>query len=609
MITEQQAYDILADKIKKHKDHANVSMKRKSGRPEYYEGYNKVCDEYESIRVHSVAGVIPEKLFAKRSPNATEQEWNYAKDNYQQTSNLPVFMDFVSTVSRAFNDGNWSVEYKKDNTNIESYQEYVEGEVPTYYSVENYIRHVLPANKMRDAMGVTVVKPKISYKLDGSGEYLIEDDQELRKPEIFYFECPHVWSNEDEEYFVIKTNRYCKCDDGKEGFIIWVVDDVNFYVFHQTGKQADWSFVLKETIPHNSDTIPVQRLKGVPVIHDNHLFWQSQFLFAVPALNSVVLDESYLQISKYKVGYPTRIIAANICEFVDAKTQDNCINGYLGIPGSELYRKCPACDGTGSRTRLSPQAELLLKPGTRENNYQSEDVDKVLKYVSPPVEAMDLLRREISTQLYQARAILHLKSEGTPDSGENVVESANQNKSLNAFIKPISDQMFSLYEWILEVMAAQIYPENPPEVTVIFPQSFEFLTDKDYLFLIKEAQASGAPPFVIHALIWKYLSSIFYTDMEAAKVADLIMKTDRLVTLTTNEIQQGILNKTIEPWEKILHDSAIQFVMELQSEASFWKDNTDRVTLLINKAKEKSDIIKAASNTGTGVPAFNQPAI
>src|SRR5690349_18038973 len=126
ILTEEQAYLILKQKIDIHKDYQTISPSgRKHKLPEYYEGYNKVVEEYESIRVHSVAGVFPEKLMGERSPNQTKEEYEYAKANYQQTSNLPVFMDSVNTIQRSFNDGNWSIKYDNEKETSESYERYV----------------------------------------------------------------------------------------------------------------------------------------------------------------------------------------------------------------------------------------------------------------------------------------------------------------------------------------------------------------------------------------------------------------------------------------------------------------------------------------------------
>lgn len=609
ILTEEQAYLILKDKIEIHKSKQgfNAQSQDKNKRPEYYDGYNMVCDEYESIRVHSVAGVFPERLMGERSPNQTKEEYEYAKGNYQQTSNLPVFMDSVNTIQRSFNDGNWSIKYAKDVENDEDYEEYVTKDVPVYRSVENYIRYVLPGNKMRDAMGVTVIKPKIAYKKT-SEDLMVEDDQTLRKPEILYYTSPCVWSNNDEDYFVIKTNEHTNLEDKKRGLVIWIVDEVNFFVFHQKKTEGDWYFELFDVIPHASESIPVKRLMGVPLVHENRLFWQSPFLFCVPALNSVVLDESYLQISKYKVGYPTRIIAANICDFTD-NDGNNCIEGKL-LLGTDKQKICPKCLGKGHLSRLSPQAEILVKPGTRENNYQGEDINNVIKYVSPDTEPMRMLREEINSNLKHARAIMHLKAEGEIEAGENVVESANKNKSLNAFIKPISDQMFDIYEWCLEIIGMQRYGSEYPKPIVISPQSFDFLTDEDYLVLIKQAQDASAPSFVIQSLIWKYLSAIFYTDLDAAKITSLIMQADRLITLPTNDINTGLINKTIEPWEKILHDSSINLVIDLQqTNDTFWKEATTdvmRKQMLIDLAKQRAADIKANTSTTPLIPAFTE---
>lgn len=611
-MTSEESAILLKQKIDIYKE-AHASGKKEM--PCFFDGYKELVEDYEDIRSHSVKGVFPHKIFRERSPHQTDQEFNFVKNNYQQTANLPLFMDTVSSVSRAFNEVDSFVKYKETGTKVgDDYMEYVTSGVPLYHSVENYVVHVVPSNKLRDAMGVTVVKPKrpLTIAQTEQGEEIREDDQELRTPEIFYIPTPNIWSEPNKPYYILKTNEKSIVEEnGKKsrtGLVCWVVDDENFHIYAQTGNKADYIFQLIDSFEHNSGEVPVKRFMGIPVINEyGELVYQSPFLYAVPALNVVVLDQSYLQISKDKTAFPVQVMIGNECDFIDPGTNSQCFGGvitYHNSEGHETQKQCTKCKGTGMKTRLSPQGTLLLRGRTRENP-EGEKVSDALTYVSPETHTMEFLEKQIQSKLSEARNILHLKTDNK-ETGENVIESGANAKALTAFIKPISDQMYNLYEWILNIMGMQRYGEAYPKPDVIYPKSFEFLTEEDYLILIKQAQEAGAPPFVIHSLIWKYLSSIFYTDTQAAQISELIMVSDRLITLTTNEIQQGLLNKNIEPWEKILHDSAIKFVLELQKENnSFWADGTNRTQALIDKAKLRASEIKAATTIIPAIPPFN----
>ena len=78
--------------------------------PNYYTGYLEAVSNFEHIRVHGEKGVFPEHLFVKAAPNQEEEEFNYAKENYKQTT-LPVFTDFINTINRSFTDPAAGVTY------------------------------------------------------------------------------------------------------------------------------------------------------------------------------------------------------------------------------------------------------------------------------------------------------------------------------------------------------------------------------------------------------------------------------------------------------------------------------------------------------------------
>ncbi len=572
--------------------------------PEFYEGYNELCKDYYAIQNHSVKGVFPAQLFRKRSPNQTEEEYLYIKENYKQTT-LPVYKDFVSSIQRAFNDNNWSVEYAQDHKNAKDYREYVESGIPRYYSVENYIRHITPGIKLRDAMGVTVIKPTIPLKRTGTE--IKEDDQQLRRPEIYYFQTPLIWGFEYDKYYLILSHEKSIVKNGgqpkRSGLVFWFVDEVFFYKFEQVGdtSSAKWKFELTETLEHKSGSLPVSPFRGVPVINSHgQLVYQSEFLYSVDALDLVTLDQSNLQISKNKCVYPTQVMIGNECDFIDLNTNDRCINGYMGIEGTANYRQCQKCKGSGLKSRISPMGTLLLRAKSRENP-DAETIDNALKYVSPEITTLEFLRKEIFENFKTARSILHLKVTETNGTGENPIESGSNQKALYAFIKPISDQMFNLYEWILDMIGMQRYGEDYPNPKVLYPKSFEFLTDEDYLMMIQKATEANAPPFVLYNLMWKYFTSIYYSDSESVRMTNLLMKTDRLIALSNADIQNALLNDTAAAYEKILHESGINFIIDLeQSDEKFWeKDFEDQQQLLIEKAKAKAnDVNPALIQTG-----------
>ena len=78
-----------------------------------------------------------------------------------------------------FGDGNWSITYKDENIDLVknglSFKDYVEKGLPTYNSLENFIKFVLPSIKTIDANGYLCVRPKeIDYIEDEEGNLVID---------------------------------------------------------------------------------------------------------------------------------------------------------------------------------------------------------------------------------------------------------------------------------------------------------------------------------------------------------------------------------------------------------------------------------------------------
>src|SRR5210317_1180095 len=170
MLSETEIIQILNERVvpvlKKR------TSKGKESNTEYYEGYNKFNKWRNDIRVHAETGVFPAELLSKRSPNTTPDEWQYIIDNYKQVT-MPMAMDYLATIGRAWSDNNWSIDYKGK----ESFQEYVDKEVidtSLKMSVEQYFKSVFPYVKMIDSMGCIVIKPyKIPTVLNSDGELVI----------------------------------------------------------------------------------------------------------------------------------------------------------------------------------------------------------------------------------------------------------------------------------------------------------------------------------------------------------------------------------------------------------------------------------------------------
>jgi hypothetical protein len=597
----------------------NYISKRKVGvlpYPEYWDGYNFAAMLYDSILPHARADVYPEHLLSVRAPNQTDAQAEYIKANYKP-STLNVFEDFRSTISRAFADQNWSIKYNAETDERfreDTFQHFVNNEIEKFGSLESFIKSLLPTLKLIDPNGIIAIEPE-----DFDMELVQGDSEELAlsnnliKPMPSYYSCKRIVGQElDEWYLVLDEDKSVVKNGSKSeesGIILELYDDTNIWRIEQIGKKSDFTF--SEPVlyfQHDLGYVPCKKLMGTPQMIGSELLFQSPFTTAVPLLDQVVLDESYLQMSKATSAFPFMVALGEICEFTD-REGNRCDSGQVFNAIGGGYMTCPSCSGAGVKSRFSPTGMLLVKPKTSLSEGDSGLSGDYMKFVSPPMDTLDFLRKEIDSHLAKSRQILHLPSSdstGTIGEASTATGSLNKMRALYAFVKPISDQLFSIYEFCLVTMGKMRYGEYFGGVTLVYPTSFDISTPSDYLALISEGIKAGVPPAVTYANVYNYIKAVNYTDDQSSAIYELIVNADELLLMSSADVLARIGNGTVEKWQDVLHQSAPQLIMELMRDYIPTADNptfislpmSEQVTLLreaaVSKVREVLDPIQQA---------------
>jgi len=581
--------------------------KKKEILPDFFPTYKFQVELMDGNRIHAEKGFFPEKLFKERSPNETDKEFEYRKANYKQIT-LPVFIDFVSTVSRAMHDANWSIEYAKDEEKFAefTFQDYVEKEITKFGSVEEFVKSFLIAYKLIDANGVVAVKPEALPITENDNGELVIDDTTLIEPQPFYFSSKQVVAFSEGEFALIETGEKSFVDFGgkkeKMGFVFDFYDNNAIWRIEQTGKQSDWTFSVNLFFQHNWGKLPVKKLKGIPILKDGDVVYQSPFSFAVDNLDIALLNNSNLQIATGKCAFPVPVMYGSVCDFED-ENHNRCLDGKLSIEGK--WVDCPKCNGSGLRSRVNPMGTILLKPPTREDEGDRDMKQQPLQYVAPSSEILKFLEESIDKNETKARKILHLRdSDSMAQFKDDTATSSNNDlKSTYSFIKPISDQIFSLYEFILDAIGWMRYGEDFKEPTLHFPMTFDFKTENDYLIEINNAVKVGLPPFALHKILFNYLNTIFFTEKQSMQAFNLIVSADRLFGLTRDEITIKLAKGLIANWEDILHQSAFTFIQDIvrEDESFFEKELQEQINLLVAKAKAKAAEIAPQSPSASAI--------
>jgi len=575
---------------------------------DFHDTYSIACAYRDRVRIHAEVGGFPANLFLQRAPNQTDKEFDYIKGNYKQNT-LPVYTDFHSTISRAWSDGNWSISYKEDDAAFKenTLQDYLEKKIELFGSLENYWKSAITHLRNVDPNGVVAVRPESIEGIEDEDGNFIADSSVLPEPQPYYYRCDQVlYRNPKVGYLILtdeKANVIYYDKPMNIGLVMEFYDEKTIYKIKQVGKWTDWQFQIEEFFVHNEGVIPVAELKAIPQLIERNIVYMPEFLYACDNLDLALVNAQYLQVSIANSCFPYRVMVGNSCDFQDKDTETgqilNCESGYISYP-DQTRRQCPSCHGSGLKDRVSPMGVLLLSKEDWSGQGDKSFADKAMYYVSPDVDALNFVKVKVLEDLEASRRIMHLHTSTTEvkaNSSNTATGQQLDQKAQYAFIKPISDNLFSSFEFTIDRIGFQRYGEKYEKPTVTYPNTFDYNTEQDYLTQLSSAQKSGLPPFIIYTIFHKFLRTLYYYEQETTDVFRLIVSADRILTMPSDEAELKLAKGLVERWEIVLHDSAITFVDELRSEnpSLFEMDLKDQVSMLHEKAKAFTDAIVSPS--------------
>lgn len=585
--------------------------------PDYYPTYREMVEQYRHIEYHADSSIFPEDLFSKRSPNIGAEEENYVRENYKNNTQT-VFLDFVNQFSRIFHDSNWSMEFTNDDSQ-DSLKEYLRFGIMEFGSLENYMKSVATPLKVLDPNGVIAVKPmSFEFEFNEFGEQIIDEETGFAKlknvpldPQPVYYRVEQIVDQKFGLYYLILTDEKSYIDYGgkkiKAGLVYEYYDKDYIYKISQKGKPENLEFDINIYLQHNWGWLPVFKFKGVAKVSYGDIYYVSPFFYSVHALDACLLNGANLQTSTDNCAYPYRIMIGDTCEHtIETDGEINkCLGGKIFNPSTGKEIICPACNGTQLKSRLSPLGVMLLKQTGHTEIGDNVTATNAMAFVAPDPAILVFLREQIATDYAKARQVLHLRTQtaqtaGPDPTGNNPTATGEvlDQKAQDSFIKPYSDQMFELYGNIVEAIEWQRYGRMPT-FNLSPAKTFDFMSVSDYLKDIADKKAAGLPPSVINAAIQKFIDGSFWNDTIKSKSFNLILLTDRIISMNNDDVAFQISKNLIAPWEEILHESADFFIANLLNEnPSFFDQEIDKQKEdLINKAKEKAAELKPVTST------------
>lgn len=593
MKTLEEIQVILADVLnaseKLYKIEGGVPIWK--GIPEYYEGYKEAVKQKQRIETHSNVDKYPEELFAKRAPNQNDEENEYVKENYKNTTH-PVYMDYLSVTSRGLQDNNWRIVYPDGSAEAEDYNEYITKEIDVFKSVENYVKNIVPSVRSKDANGVITfeIKPPKTIEVDGK---IVVDDTERLEPQPKYYSSGQVvyWEWNDSALFESHEKSVVEYNGKpiKAGRVFYFYDDTNIWKVYQVGKFVDNKFTYEVVFNHDLGYFPCKKLAGVPsILPDNSVYYTSRFYYAVDLLDWSLLYSNYLNVSIANTCFPFRWMVGDECDFTDGSV--HCSDGKIPVDGG--FKDCPSCSGTGLKVRTSPMKTYLLKSEKGQDKGDTS-FPTPIGFISPQTEPLEFTRNMASQYINDAKKMLHIQTSNSEVKGNQDVtatEMAIDLKAMYAFVQPDSDQTFDVFQFILDVIGKVREGVDFEGAKLVYPKTFDFRTDADILDDITKSREAGAPTHIVNSLIYQYINHRFYSEHQTAKVSELISAADRLLTLGNEEIIQRKAQGAVDNWEIVLHDSAFTLVNELIDENPDFLnlELQEQVNALEAKAKDKT---------------------
>jgi hypothetical protein len=564
--------------------------KRKSEPIAYNPIYCEAVKQFYRILPHRTTDYYPEQLFDHLSPHRQQEEKEWLRKNYEPRT-LPVWMDFMNTLKRGAAPANYAVIWPKNEgaemEDEKSPEFYCENMIPLWISVDKWFNDQLFDVKLGDANGVVAVQPyKVKIVLDAENEPAVDVDQ--YRPIPVYYRSEEVIDFEEDEWYLLQSQEKSLVDyQGKKqpmGFVFYFFDRNTTTKIFQVGKYTDWSFKWVVEIEHNWKATPVWKLKGHPEIRENKMYFVSPFDYAVGDLNLAAKTQANKQMAEANSAWPHKIMYGSAC---DHRGDDGeiCRNGFITVKDIDI--SCPKCGGSGYSDKPSPASTLVVNEQTATDNPNSPGLDRI-KFASPEPGILTHLDKAVVDYMVEARDILHIYSTSDQATGSDTAtgKQIDQNAML-AFIRPIVDELFDIYEDVLRAIVYQRYGDAAKEPSIVRPVDYDYRTSDDLLKQYTELLEKGAPPIALIKVLEKYIKTMFYEEAESKNVFKLILATDSVVAEKNSEVRSMVGARTLAPWQAVLHTSAFMFIDELvrEDEKFFERTFEEQKQALIDKAK------------------------
>lgn len=540
----EEVLDSIVNALKKAKE--------KRGKPDFYDTYEDCVEVYKSIKPHADYDYFPHKLFEKKAPNETPEEFNYRKGIYQPVT-VPYFHKALGVTNRIWNEQNYDISWSNEEQRDYFYKEY-----PYWGNLESYFKQVVNQTTATDPNAVICVYPiDLQFSEDG-----VFNDAVPVTPVAEIFESKHIWAYKQDEYVAIRDYKSSLVKVGnttkEEGIILWYFDRNEIYKLVQIGKQSDYEFESTLYYRHDMGMLPAKRLGGLVVQDDSEYFYQSFFSPAVPALNLALCDSSTLQMSKYAHAFLQKWEYTYECETCSGSGTEE-IEGFE----EKVSRACSGCGGSGQKSAFGPLSRYQIKAPDK---FTTEPETKMqippAGFIELDHSVLEFLEKQVNSNLQKAFELLSIDvmNDEKISGRETATGKAIDREELYSFLLRYAECVFGTMERVIEWIGTMRFGAAWEMPAIRYPQTFEIRTDAELSAEMKEA-----PSFAQKTLAAAYADARFPIQESSSDRIKAIMNLDPLFGSDAKEVVAAVGAGIIPKWKAALHFE-INYFLELAIE-------------------------------------------
>ena len=298
---------------------------------------------------------------------------------------------------------------------------------------------------------------------------------------------------------------------------------------------------------------------------------------AMPYLMKTVKTVSEMDLTMALHVFPQKMQYVQKCPGVsEGEKKRRCNSGK-----DDEGHICSACKGAGYKVHTSAQDALFFPfPDKGSVNNEVLDLEKLLVYKHPPTEILEFQFKYIADMKTSCHYAVFNKTELTKTTSagggtapvtatETNVNSQGVNDALHPYTEKVSDI------WIEEIYTFGILAGMPvsydPDISCVFPANPNMKSLDELLADLKNANESGAPPFLKDA-INNDIANIVYEGDEVGE--SMYMTKHQFFPFngqTADEIAVNVASSYVSKFSKVLYSNFEAIFSDIDADnVGFW---------------------------------------